>query len=52
MSDDPGPADRQAGEDAEALERVTGHRFRQRSLASIALAHPSYAHETDGTRGT
>ena len=54
MSDESGPGDRQLGEDAEAidtLERVTGHRFRQRSLASIALAHPSYAHEVDGTRG-
>jgi ribonuclease-3 len=35
----------------EALERATGHRFARLELAETALAHPSYAHETDGSRG-
>jgi len=33
------------------LERALGYRFREPSLASTALAHPSYAHELDGSRG-
>ena len=33
------------------LERVLGYRFRQPELAATALAHPSYAHELDGSRG-
>jgi ribonuclease-3 len=28
-----------------------GHGFRDRGLAATALAHPSYAHELDGSRG-
>lgn len=34
-----------------ALEAALGHRFRDRRLAETALAHPSFAHETDGSRG-
>jgi len=34
-----------------ALECALAHRFRDPSLLEAALAHPSYAHEIDGTRG-
>jgi ribonuclease-3 len=45
--------DRQALDDAarEALEAALGHRFQQPALLEAALAHPSYAHELDGSRG-
>jgi len=33
------------------LEKALGHRFENPALLDIALAHPSYAHEIDGTRG-
>ena len=33
------------------LERVLGYQFRKPELAATALAHPSYAHELDGSRG-
>ena len=32
------------------LERLTGHRFANQELAETALAHPSWAHEQDGSR--
>ena len=35
----------------EALETVLGHRFADPLLLDVALAHPSYAHEIDGSRG-
>lgn len=35
----------------EALESVLGHRFADPLLLDVALAHPSYAHEADGSRG-
>jgi ribonuclease-3 len=34
-----------------ALEADLGHVFARRELLETALAHPSHAHETDGTRG-
>lgn len=34
-----------------AIETVLAHRFADRSLLATALAHPSYAHEVDGSRG-
>lgn len=34
-----------------ALEKALGHSFRDPALLDAALAHPSYAHERDGTRG-
>jgi ribonuclease-3 len=34
-----------------ALEEVLGHRFNNPLLLDVALAHPSYAHEIDGSRG-
>jgi ribonuclease-3 len=34
-----------------ALEAGLGHRFADPSLLEAALAHPSYAHELDGSRG-
>lgn len=34
-----------------ALARATGHAFSNGDLAETALAHPSWAHEADGTRG-
>jgi ribonuclease III len=34
-----------------ALETVLGHRFADPLLLDVALAHPSYAHEIDGSRG-
>jgi ribonuclease-3 len=37
--------------DCEALEQALGHRFRDPGLAATALSHPSYAYETDGSRG-
>jgi ribonuclease-3 len=36
---------------AEALARVLGYAFRDPALAELALSHPSYAHEIDGSRG-
>jgi len=44
----------QSASDADAgvaLGETVGHAFRDRELAATALAHPSYAHEVDGTRG-
>ena len=35
----------------EALSESLGHVFGHRDLAATALAHPSYAHEVDGSRG-
>lgn len=35
----------------DALETVLGHRFADPLLLDVALAHPSYAHEVDGSRG-
>jgi len=45
--------ERQAlGDDARAtLEAGLGHRFTDPALLEAALAHPSYAHELDGSRG-
>lgn len=37
--------------DCEALEQALGYRFRDPALAATALTHPSYAYETDGSRG-
>ncbi|RIL07118.1 MAG: ribonuclease III [Proteobacteria bacterium] len=37
--------------DREALERALGHRFGDPALLAAALAHPSWAHEFDGSRG-
>lgn len=34
-----------------SLETALGHVFREPALLDAALAHPSYAHERDGTRG-
>ena len=34
-----------------ALEEVLGHRFDDPRLLDVALAHPSFAHEYDGSRG-
>ena len=34
-----------------ALEAVLGHRFDDPRLLDVALAHPSFAHEYDGSRG-
>ena len=34
-----------------AVEAALAHRFADRSLLDTALAHPSYAHEIDGSRG-
>jgi ribonuclease-3 len=36
---------------AEALAQVLGYAFRDPALAELALSHPSYAHEVDGSRG-
>ena len=33
------------------LEKALGHRFADPTLLDVALAHPSYAHEVDGSRG-
>ena len=33
------------------LEKALGHHFGDPALLDIALAHPSYAHEIDGSRG-
>jgi len=33
------------------LEKALGHHFGDPTLLDIALAHPSYAHEIDGSRG-
>ncbi|MDH3519217.1 MAG: ribonuclease III [Myxococcales bacterium] len=35
----------------DALCGALGYAFRDRSLAALALAHPSHAHEVDGSRG-
>jgi ribonuclease-3 len=35
----------------EALEQAVGHRFGDAALVATALSHPSYAYETDGSRG-
>lgn len=54
MSDDADPiATREQGtpDPVDALEQATGHRFRDRGLAELSLAHPSHAHELDGSRG-
>ena len=41
-----------AGDAARAsLEAALGHRFADAALLAVALAHPSYAHEVDGSRG-
>ncbi len=37
--------------DPERLESRLGHRFQSGDLLETALAHPSFAHEADGTRG-
>lgn len=34
-----------------ALEALLGHRFEDPHLLDVALAHPSFAHEFDGSRG-
>jgi len=34
-----------------ALETVLGHHFENPRLLDVALSHPSYAHELDGSRG-
>jgi ribonuclease-3 len=39
------------GEIRAQLEARLGHRFERPELLQTALAHPSFAHETDGTRG-
>lgn len=33
------------------FEEAIGYRFRDGALAELALAHPSFSHEADGTRG-
>ena len=38
-------------EDRRALEERLGHRFARAELLERALHHPSWSHETDGTRG-
>lgn len=43
------PASRK--EPAESLAEVLGYTFRDQALLETALSHPSFAHETDGTRG-
>ena len=40
-----------SGDDRDALEDAFGHRFGDPDLLETALTHPSYAHETDGSRG-
>jgi len=37
--------------DRAELEKALGHHFADPALLDIALAHPSYAHEIDGSRG-
>lgn len=37
--------------DRAELEKALGHQFADPALLDIALAHPSYAHEIDGSRG-
>lgn len=54
MSDDADPVpslEQKTSDPVDALEKATGHRFRDRSLAETSLAHPSHAHELDGSRG-
>ena len=36
---------------AETIAQVLGYAFRDPELAELALSHPSYAHEVDGSRG-
>lgn len=48
MSDGEGALDPAA---RSAVEKALGHCFLDASLLDAALAHPSYAHERDGTRG-
>jgi ribonuclease-3 len=38
-------------ETAESLADVLGYTFRDQTLLETALSHPSFAHETDGSRG-
>jgi len=45
MSADPNDAG------GEAFEEAVGHTFRDPALAELALSHPSFAHEMDGSRG-
>ena len=40
-----------ADEGRAAVETALGHRFSDPKLLDTALAHPSYAHEIDGSRG-
>lgn len=40
-----------AGETRQRLETALGYSFTRKDLADTALAHPSYAHELDGSRG-
>ena len=40
-----------ADEARAAIEAALGHRFADPALLATALAHPSYAHEVDGSRG-
>jgi len=51
--EDAGGALRQSDRDSAGAElgRTIGHAFRDPSLAELSLAHPSFAHEVDGTRG-
>ena len=47
-----GAPNRRENEDAASgLEEALGYAFADRTLAATALAHPSYAHEVDGSRG-
>lgn len=39
------------GSDGDDFAESLGYEFRDRELADLALAHPSYAHERDGSRG-
>jgi ribonuclease III len=51
--DDAGTIARTAGDQASSagLTSATGYGFRDPRLAELALAHPSFAHELDRTRG-
>jgi ribonuclease-3 len=42
---------RDAEVSSESLNEALGYDFRDPSLADLALSHPSYAHEVDGSRG-
>ena len=39
------------GDAVAAIGAAIGYRFRDPALAELAVAHPSFAHEADGTRG-